>query len=97
MFTDQQLKHEITIGTKPKLFPKFVLETSLGGSHENFRITLPAKPSAIDNLNLTLLNNCPDILDHLNTHIAPKATRKIVSPLDQLVNQQNNNSDHHQK
>ncbi|HBZ67647.1 MAG TPA: hypothetical protein DEO70_12490, partial [Bacteroidales bacterium] len=65
MFTDQQLKHEITIGTKPKLFPKFVLETSLGGSHENFRITLPAKPSATDNLNLTLLNNCPDILDHL--------------------------------
>jgi len=31
------------------------------------------------------------------THITPKATRKIVSPLDQLVNQQNNNSDHHQK
>jgi len=65
MFTDQQLKHEIIIRTKPKLFPKFVLETSLGGSQENFRITLPAKPSAIENLNLTLSNNCPDILDQL--------------------------------
>ena len=31
------------------------------------------------------------------TDITPKATREIVSPLDQLVNQQNNNSDHHQK
>lgn len=66
MFTDQQLKHEITIRTKPELFSKFVLETSLGGSQENFRITWTAKPRAIDNLNLTLLNNCPDITDHLS-------------------------------
>jgi len=29
------------------------------------------------------------------THITPKATRKIVIPLDQLVNQYNNNSGHH--
>jgi len=29
------------------------------------------------------------------THITQKATRKIVIPLDQLVNQHNNNSGHH--
>jgi len=29
------------------------------------------------------------------THITPKAKRKIVSPLDNLVNQHNNNSAHH--
>jgi len=31
------------------------------------------------------------------THITPKATRKVVSPLDQLVNQRNSNSSNHQK
>ena len=53
------------IRPESKLFPKFIPETSLGGSPENFRITLTAKPSVNEKYSLNLSNNCPAILDQL--------------------------------
>jgi hypothetical protein len=67
MCTNQQHNQTLSLRPESKLFPKFILETSLGGSPENFRITLTAKPGLYQNLNLNLSNSCPDILDQLNT------------------------------
>ena len=53
MFTNQQHRQTLSFGTESKLFPKFILETSLEGSPENFRITLPAKPGLNNIINLT--------------------------------------------
>jgi hypothetical protein len=57
------------IRPESKLFPKFIPETSLGGSPENFRITLTAKPGVNEKYNLNLSNNCPAILDQLKYHM----------------------------
>ncbi len=65
MCTNQQHNQTLSLRPESKLFPKFILETSLGGSPENFRITLTAKPGLYQNLNLNLSNSCPDILDQL--------------------------------
>jgi hypothetical protein len=65
MFTNQQHRQTLSLSKESKLFPKFILETSLTGSPENFRITLPAKPGLNDNINLNLSNSCPVELDHL--------------------------------
>ena len=59
------------IRPESKLFPKFIPETSLGGSPENFRITLTAKPGVNEKYSLNLSNNCPAILDQLNGKILP--------------------------
>lgn len=66
MFTNQQHSQTLSFSVESKLFPKFILETSLSGSPENFRITLPAKPGLNDNINLNLSKSCPVKLDHLN-------------------------------
>ena len=65
MFTNQQHRQTLSFGTESKLFPKFILETSLEGSPENFRITLPAKPGLNNIINLTLSKSCPVELDQL--------------------------------
>lgn len=65
MFTNQQHSQTLSFSAESKLFPKFILETSLSGSPENFRITLPAKPGLNDNINLNLSKSCPVELDHL--------------------------------
>lgn len=65
MFTNQQHSQTLSFSEESKLFPKFILETSLSGSPENFRITLPAKPGLNDNINLNLSKSCPVELDHL--------------------------------
>ena len=66
MFTNQQHSQTLSFSEESKLFPKFILETSLSGSPENFRITLPAKPGLNDNINLNLSKSCPVELDHLS-------------------------------
>lgn len=66
MFTNQQHRQTLSLSRESKLFPKFILETSLMGSPENFRITLPVKSGLIDKINLNLSNSCPVELDHLN-------------------------------
>ena len=76
MFTNQQHRQTLSFGTESKLFPKFILETSLEGSPENFRITLPAKPGLNNIINLTLSKSCPVELDQLR--IAPAADHKTV-------------------
>ncbi len=66
MFTNQQHRQTLSFGTESKLFPKFIIETSLEGSPENFRITLPAKPGLNNIINLTLSKSCPVELDQLS-------------------------------
>ncbi len=65
MSTDQQHKQTLSLRPESKLFPKFILETSLPGSQENFRITLPAKPGLYEIINLNLSKSCPVKLDQL--------------------------------
>lgn len=65
MCTNQQHSQTLSFSVESKLFPKFILETSLSGSPENFRITLTAKPGLNDNINLNLSKSCPVELDHL--------------------------------
>ena len=66
MFTNQQHRQTLSFGTESKLFPKFIIETSLEGSPENFRITLPAKPGLNNIINLTLSKSCPVELEQLS-------------------------------
>jgi len=63
MFTNQQHKQNLPVRPESKLFPKFILETSKGGSPENFRITLTVEPGPTTNINLDLSKYCPVKLD----------------------------------
>jgi len=86
MCTDQQHKQTFSLRPESKLFPKFILETSLPGSPENFRITLPAKPGLYEIINLNLSNSCPVKLDQLSNPLLG-----IAKPLvchDALIFQQ---------
>ena len=65
MSTNQQHRLAFSLRPESKLFPKFLPETAVGASPENFRITLTAYPGLYDYINLNLSKSCPVRLDQL--------------------------------